>query len=77
MKETLFKVLTKVTDPVSVSLLPTLNKTRKTRQRKVKSIEDKEIIMAITMTKTRIKIIIIIMMIMRIKISNQRKMLKC
>ena len=77
MKETLFKVLTKVADPVSVSLLPTLNKTRKTRQRKVKSIEDKEIMMAITMTKTGIKIIIIIMMIMRIKISNQRKMLKC
>ena len=60
-----------------MSLLPTLNKTRKTRQRKVKSVEDKEIIMAMAMTKTLIEIIVTIMMIMRIKISNHIKIEKC
>ena len=41
----------------------------KTRKTKVKSIENEELIFAITMIKTIIKkIIIIIMMIMRIKI---------
>ena len=44
---------------------------------KVKSIENEDIIMAMTMTKiiatTIIKIIIIIMMIMRIKIGNRIK----
>ena len=41
----------------------------KTRKTKVKSIENEELIFAITMIKTVIKkIIIIIMMIMRIKI---------
>ena len=43
----------------------------KTRKIKVKSIENEEIIMAITMTKTIItKIIITIMMRMSIKIEN-------
>ena len=51
---------------------------RKTRLIKVKSIENEEIIMAMTMTKIIIttvimKIVIIIMMIMRIKIGNQIK----
>ena len=46
----------------------------KTRKVKVKSIENEEIIMAMTMAKTIItKIIIIIMMRMRIKIGNQIK----
>ena len=46
----------------------------KTRKIKVKSIENEEIIMAITMTKTIItKIIITIMMRMRIKIGNRIK----
>ena len=51
----------------------------KTRKIKVKSIENEEIIMAMTMTKIIItttvimKIIIIIMMIMRIKIGNHIK----
>ena len=41
----------------------------KTRKTKVKSIENEELLFAITMIKTMIKkIIIIIMMIMRIKI---------
>ena len=45
-----------------------------TRKIKVKSIENEEIIMAITMTKTIItKIIITIMMRMRIKIDNRIK----
>ena len=45
-----------------------------TRLLKVKSIENEEIIMAVTMKKTIItKIIIIIMMIMRIKIGNHIK----
>ena len=45
----------------------------KTRKIKVKSIENEEIIMAVTMTKTRItKIIIIIMMRMRIKSGNHK-----
>ena len=43
----------------------------KTRLMKIKSIENEEIIMAMTMTKTIItKIIITIMMRMRIKIGN-------
>ena len=43
----------------------------KTRKIEVKSIENEEIIMAMTMTKTVItKIIIIIMMKIRIKIGN-------
>ena len=50
----------------------------KTRTMKVKSIENKEMIMAMTMTKiiittTILKIIIITMMIMRIKIVNRIK----
>ena len=45
----------------------------KTRKIKVKSIEDEEIIMAITVTKTIITKIIIIMMRMRIKIGNRIK----
>ena len=46
----------------------------KTRKIKAKSIENKEIIMAMKMTKTVItKIITIIMMRMRIKISNHIK----
>ena len=45
----------------------------KTRKIKVKSIEDEEIIMAITVTKTIITKIIIIMMRMRIKIGNHIK----
>ena len=46
----------------------------KTRKIKVKSIEIKEIIMAMTMIKTIIrKIIITIMMRMRIKIGNRIK----
>ena len=46
----------------------------KTRKIKVKSIENEEIIMAMTMTKTIItKIIIPIMMRMRIKIGNRIK----
>ena len=50
----------------------------KTRLIKVKSIENEEIIMAMTMTKIIIitvimKIMIITMMIMRIKIGNQIK----
>ena len=53
----------------------------KTRIIKVKSIENEEIIIAITMTKIILttvirKIIIIIMMTMRIKIRNQIKILK-
>ena len=44
----------------------------KTRKMKVKSIENKEIIMAMKMAKTIIsKIIIIIMMRMRIKFGNR------
>ena len=51
----------------------------KTKLIKVKSIENNEIIMAMTMAKTIIptvimKIIIIIMMIMRTKIDNQIKL---
>ena len=47
----------------------------KTRKIKVKSIENEEIIMTMTMTKTIItKIIIKIMMRMRIKIGNCIKM---
>ena len=49
----------------------------KTRLIKVKSIENKEIVMKMTMAKiitVIIKIIIIIMMIMRIKIDNQIKL---
>ena len=47
----------------------------KTRRIKLKSIENEEIIMAMTMTKTVItKIIIIIMMWMRMKIGNRIKM---
>ena len=46
----------------------------KTRKIKVKSIENEEIIMRMTMTKTIItKIIITIMMRMRIKIGNRIK----
>ena len=46
----------------------------KTRKVKVKSIENEEIIMAMTMAKTIVtKIIIIIMIRMRIKIGNQIK----
>ena len=46
----------------------------KTRKIKAKSIENEEIIMAMTMTKTIItKIIITIMMRMRIKIGNHIK----
>ena len=46
----------------------------KATKRKIKSIENEEIIMAMTVTKTIItKIIITIMMKMRIKISNLRK----
>ena len=46
----------------------------KTRKIKVKSIENEEIIMAMTMTKTIItKIIITIMVRMRIKIGNRIK----
>ena len=49
----------------------------KTRKIKVKSIENEEIIMAVTMTKTVItKIIIIMMMIMRIEIGNCIKIQK-
>ena len=47
----------------------------KTGKIKLKSIENEEIIMAMTMTKTVItKIIIIIMMWMRMKIGNRIKM---
>ena len=52
------------------------NRIAKTRLIKVKSIEDEEIIMAVTkiiITTVRMKIIIIMMMIMRIKIGNQMK----
>ena len=50
------------------------NRMVKTRKIKVKSIENEEIIMAMTMTKTIItKIIITIMMRMRIKIGNRIK----
>ena len=45
----------------------------KTRKIKVKSIENEEIIMAMTMKKTIAKIIIIIMMRTRIKIGNRIK----
>ena len=46
----------------------------KTRKTKVKSIENEELLFAITMIKTMIKkIIIIIMMIMRIKIVSLTK----
>ena len=46
----------------------------KTTKRKIKSIENEEIIMAMAVTKTIItKIIITIMMKMRIKISNRIK----
>ena len=46
----------------------------KTRKIKVKSIENGEIIIAMTMTKTLItEIIIIIIMIMRIKVGNHTK----
>ena len=46
----------------------------KTGKTKVKSIENEEIIMAMTMTKTIItKIIILIIMIMRIKFGNPIK----
>ena len=46
----------------------------KTRKIKVKSIENEEVIMTITMTKTIItKIIITIMMRMKIKIGNRIK----
>ena len=46
----------------------------KTRKIKVKSIENEELIMAMTMTKTIItKIIITIMVRMRIKIGNRIK----
>ena len=45
----------------------------KTRKIKVKSIENEEIIMAMTMIKTITKIIITIMMRMRIKIGNRIK----
>ena len=46
----------------------------KTRKIKVKSIENEEIIMTVTMTKTIItKIIITIMMRMKIKIGNRIK----
>ena len=49
----------------------------KTRKIKVKSIENEEIIMTITMTKTIVtKIFITIMMRMRIKIGNRVKILK-
>ena len=49
----------------------------KTRKVKVKSIENEEIIMAMTMAKTIVtKIIIIIMIRMRIKIGNQIKHVK-
>ena len=47
----------------------------KTRKIKVKSIENEEIIMAITMAKTITKIIIIIMRV-RIKIGNRIKIQK-
>ena len=58
------------------------NRMIKTRKIKVKSIENEEIIMAMTMAKLIIttaimKIIIIIMMIMRIKIGNRIKIQKC
>ena len=51
----------------------------KTRKIKIKSIENEEIIMAMTMTKTIIttvimKIIVIIMMIMRITDYTRRKL---
>ena len=46
----------------------------KTRKMKVKSIENKEIIMTMTMTKTIItKIIILIIIIIRIKFGNPIK----
>ena len=46
----------------------------KTTKRKIKSIENEEIIMAMTVTKTIItKIIITILMKLRIKISNRIK----
>ena len=46
----------------------------KTTKRKIKSIENEEIIMAMTVTKTIItKIVITIMMKLRIKISNRIK----
>ena len=46
----------------------------KTRKIKVKSIENEEIIMAVTMTKTIIaKIIILIIIIIRIKFGNPIK----
>ena len=49
----------------------------KTRKIKVKSIENEEIIMAMTMTKTIVtKIIITIMMRMRVKFGNHIKIYK-
>ena len=45
----------------------------KTRKIKVKSIQDEEIIMAMTMTEIIMKIIIIITIRMRIKIGNHMK----
>ena len=42
----------------------------KTRKIKVKSIENEEIIMTVTMAKAIIKIIVTIMMRMRVKIGN-------
>ena len=57
------------------------NRMIKTRKIKVKSIENEEIIMAMTIAKliitTAIMKIIIIMMIMRIKIGNRIKIQKC
>ena len=47
---------------------------KKTRKVKVKSIQNEEIIMAMTMTKTIVtKIIILIIMIIRIKFGNPIK----
>ena len=47
---------------------------KKTRKVKVKSIQNEEIIMAMTMTKTIItKIIILIILIIRIKFGNPMK----
>ena len=45
----------------------------KTRKLKVKSIENEEIIMAVTMTKTIITKIIILIIIIRIKFGNPIK----
>ena len=58
----------------NIQYIQRYNRMVKTTKRKIKSIENEEIIMAMAVTKTIItKIIITIMMKMRIKISNRIK----